>query len=553
VAGVEHEHGGLRERASERTLKLRARIVGWIAVAAVLALLGTARTAVAQERRIETAAKEALKHARADFSAADFDTGLARLLKAAKACGTVRCSTTTRAALLRDEGVMRLRRGEAGKAAALFAEAVRTDSKIDLPKAYDVPDVRAAWDAAIGSGQASASEASESQPTGDFTHIPVNEQAVNTPIPLYVEYSGSEHVASVVVKYQPPGSSEWKKTSLGQMGSGWGGTIPCAEVKLGKLHYYIQGFDASGSPNVLSGSPKKPFHTMVRPTITSTPPSLPGQSPPVACTGAQDESEVSAASTCIDDSQCNGGACQNGQCMQPTASAETERGYARLWIGFTASLDVVPLSSASDVCALTSNATPYNSAGYTCTNPNGSDFPTRASPNENGTLRPGTAGKVDGALAVGDVRLLLSADYAFTPNFLLGARIGTVVHTGAGPAAFSDGHGMRVPDHFELRGTYVFGRKALTHSGFAPLVFLGAGAAHFDAGQTVSVSQTSVEGPLQKNAWRVGGPGFLGIGVGVRYAFSQRVAFTAALKIMQAFGGSALLSVGPEVGLAYGF
>jgi len=337
------------------------------------------------------------------------------------------------------------------------------------------------------------------------------------------------------------------------MSNGWGGSIPCGDVKLGTLLYYVQGFDAAGSPNALSGDPKNPFHTTIRASITGTPPSLPGQSPPVACTGAQAATpELSAAASCIDDSQCNGGACENGHCAEPTPRTETARGFARVWIGFSGSLDIVPLSSANDVCALTSSALPYNTAGYTCTNPNGSDFPSRTLPAENDTLTPGNAGHVNGGPAEGDVRLLVSLDYAISANVLAGVRAGSVVNTGAGAAAFS-GHGMKAPLQVEVRGTYVFGADALTHSGFAPLVFVDAGMARFDAGRTVSVTQTGIAGPLQKNAWRVGGPWFAGAGGGVRYAFSQRIAFTAALKIANAFGGGALWSIGPEVGLAYGF
>ncbi len=66
------------------------------------------------------------------------------------------------------------------------------------------------------------------------------------------------------------------------------------------------------------------------------------------------------------------------------------------------------------------------------------------------------------------------------------------------------------------------------------------------------VTQTSIPGPLQKDAWRVGGPGFAGGGVGARYAFSQRIAFTMALKVSQTFGGG-IFAIGPEVGLFYGF
>jgi hypothetical protein len=541
----------VRERAGERAVRAWLRAI-WPAFVAALIVLTIARPSSAQDRRIEAAAKDAVKHARADFSAADFDGGLARLIKASKACGTIRCSAPTRAALLRDEGVMQLRRGEEGKASALFTEAVRTDRKIDLTPPYDVPDVRAAWDAATGTGS-EATENNEPQPAGDFTHTPVAEQAVNTPIPIYVEYSGSEHVATVVAKYRTSASgTEWKRVSLGRVGAGWGGAIPCADVRLGTLFYYVQGFDASGSPNALSGDPKKSFHTAIRPSITGTPPSLPGQAPPVACTGAQAESpELSSAASCIDDSQCNGGACENGHCAEPTPRAETARGFARVWVGFSGSLDVVPLSSASDVCALTSAALPYNSAGYTCTNPDGSDYPSRTSAEENSTLTRGNAGQVSGGPAEGDVRLLVSLDYAVSANVLAGVRAGAVVNTGAGDAAFA-GRGFKSPFHVEARGTYVFGADALAHSGFAPLVFVDAGMARFDAGRTVTVTETGI-GPLQKNAWHVGGPWFGGGGVGVRYGLSQRIAFTAAVKLAHAFGSAALTSLGPEVGLAYGF
>jgi hypothetical protein len=52
----------------------------------------------------------------------------------------------------------------------------------------------------------------------------------------------------------------------------------------------------------------------------------------------------------------------------------------------------------------------------------------------------------------------------------------------------------------------------------------------------------------------VGGPWFAALGGGARYQFSPRIAFTAAMRVNAAFGviGS-LLTVGPELGVAYGF
>jgi hypothetical protein len=526
--------------------KRRHMLVRILAIALLAALTTFARSSSAQERRIETAAKEAIKRARVDFSAGDFDGALARLLRASRACGTIRCSVPTRAALLRDEGVMQLRRGEAGKAAALFTEALRTDRRLELPEAFDQPDIRAAWDAASGVGVVQVAP----PPAGDFVHTPPSEQTVSTPVPIYVEYKGADHIATVAVKYQSPGDSTWKRVTLAPMSGGWGGTIPCADVKLGTLRYYVQGFDSGGSPNALSGDPKRPFSVSIRASITGSPPSLPGQSPPVACTGAA--AAEAEASQCIDDSQCNGGSCLNGRCAEPTPQEETKRGFARLWVGFSASLDVVPLPSGKDVCALNSNATPYNGQGYTCTNPNGSDFPSRTSAAENATLTTGNAGQVNGGPAVGDVRLLVNLDYALSSQFLLGVRGGSVVHGGAGAAAYT-GKGLEPPFHFETRATYLFAADALSHSGFAPLAFVDVGVAHFDAARTVSVTQTDIPGALEKNAWRIGGPFFFGGGAGVRYAFSQRIAFTMNAKLAFAVGGGLFPTVGPEVALAYGF
>ena len=199
---------------------------------------------------------------------------------------------------------------------------------------------------------------------------------------------------------------------------------------------------------------------------------------------------------------------------------------------------------------LTGNS--FNSAGYTCTNPvDGTDFPSRATPTESQTLSPGHAGHVNGGISEGDLRVLGSFDVAATSNLLIGLRAGAVLHTGAGPAALA-GQGMKAPFHVEVRGTYLFGAHALAHSGFAPLVMVDAGAARFDAGRTVTVSQTGI-GPLQKEAWHTGGPWFGGAGVGVRYAFSQRIAFTAVAKVAHAFGGSSMTTFAPEGALSYGF
>ncbi len=124
----------------------------------------------------------------------------------------------------------------------------------------------------------------------------------------------------------------------------------------------------------------------------------------------------------------------------------------------------------------------------------------------------------------------------------------------SGTVAAKNGRAFGEPIHAELRGTYVFGKNALAHSGFSPMLFVGGGIAQYDASENIIVTQTGIPGWLPKTAWLTSGPGFVGVGGGVRYQFSQRVAFNAALKLDAAFGANGVLpSFGPEIALQYGF
>jgi opacity protein-like surface antigen len=228
-------------------------------------------------------------------------------------------------------------------------------------------------------------------------------------------------------------------------------------------------------------------------------------------------------------------------------------GYARIWIGVSASIDFIALPAANDVCKLTSTAAPLT-GGYYCTNPDGTDFPNRTSPTENATLTKGNSGNAPGGLAGRDVRVMLSFDYAINANFLAGARLGYVFNAYTGDAASKDGHAF-APLHLELRATYLFGTDPLAHLGFAPYASAGAGATEIDARSIVQVTQTGIAGQSPKIAWITGGPLFFSLGAGARYAFSPRVAFQAGARFIGAFGGGGgfLPAYAPEVALAYGF
>jgi len=233
--------------------------------------------------------------------------------------------------------------------------------------------------------------------------------------------------------------------------------------------------------------------------------------------------------------------------------------YAHWWIGVAGALDFVMLPGGGNLCVLTAGAVPANAPGYFCTNPNGSDFPSRVTPAQNEALILGNAGALNGGLVPGDLRPLAAIDYALSPAWLIGVRAGYVLNaypSGGAAVAAHRAFGSRI--HAEARGTYVFGDAPLSHEGFAPTLFLSAGMAEFDghiatyASWTQSPSKVAVTEPV--NVWLTSGPWFLAAGGGARYQFSQRATFNATLRVNAALSeGGVLFTYGPEIAVQYGF
>jgi hypothetical protein len=270
--------------------------------------------------------------------------------------------------------------------------------------------------------------------------------------------------------------------------------------------------------------------------------------PPLVEPSGQGESKEPAASTDEDDNT------EHEVPSPPPHEAERATTYATWWIGVAGSAEFEALPSARDVCVLTSSATPANSAGYYCTNPNGSDFPSQLSGAQNASLVPGQAGGVSGSVHPGDVRGMLTVDYAVSPSLLTGVRLGIVGSTYPGSAAITDGHAFSSRLHLEARVTYLFGDAPLASLGFAPMAFLATGAAEFDGHTTTFVSMQNIAGQQPVVAWKTSGPWFLALGGGLRYQFSRRAAFMAAARANAAFGGiGVLLTYGPEIAFQYGF
>jgi hypothetical protein len=521
-------------------------------VATLAAVILLSPSALAADRRIEAAAKTALKRAADDYLGTDYAAGAARLQRAIRACGTKKCSTETRALLLRDLGTMQFRVGDMGAARKGWGDALKLDPSLALNPDYETPDLRAAWDDLKGtaSGGGGGGGGGAEQPTGDFAHTPAVEQKVNTPLPVYVEYAGTSPVARVIVKYEGAGASGWSRVDLKRLGGGWGAVIPCGDVKVGTMRYWVQGFDDGGDPIASSGDPKHAYTVPIQKDISTEAPHLPGKSAPRAC-GADND-------------------CPPGMpgCPEATPARENEeetphekpsvggKGFARIWVGVSAELPEFSLMpSGNDLCKLSSSGLLANSIGAYCTNPDGTDFPSRSSPVENSHLsQVGQAGHSGGGLQVGDVRIMGAFDYALSPSFLLGARFGYVANAYPGQAAVSAGHAFGPHVHLEARATYLFGDEPLARVGFAPMAFAGTGVSEFDTHVTSVVTLDNVAGQQPVNIWVTDAPFFVALGMGVRYQFSPRAAFTAAARANVVIGGNGLmLTYGPEVGVLYGF
>jgi hypothetical protein len=403
-------------------------------------------------------------------------------------------------------------------------------------------------------------QAAPPQPSGDFVHTPAAEQAVNTPLPVYVEPGPGVEVGRVVIKYKGAQMTDWRRLDMKSMGAGWGALIPCGAVKAGVLLYWFQGFDREGEPSGTSGDPQHPYSVPVREVVTSEAAHLPNRAAPQACGDDADlPPDVPAGTPAV-------GTVAHDEPPPPVAPEETsaaagsqgEPAFARWWVGVAGAVDFVSLPGAEDACTLNASASPANAAGYYCTNPDGTNFPTRTGPAQNASLIAGQAGHTSGGVHPGDLRALLAIDYALSDAILVGVRLGYVLNAyPAGGAAVADHRAFGPHVHGEARVTYVFGDAPLTHAGFAPTVFVGVGAAPFD-GHVTSVASMKSNGPVPISQpvelWRTNGPWFLGVGGGARYQFSQRAAFIAEARLNVAFGGAgALVTYGPEIAFQYGF
>jgi hypothetical protein len=346
-------------------------------------------------------------------------------------------------------------------------------------------------------------------------------------------------------------SSVWKEAALDRLGNGWGGAIPCADVAAGSARYFVEGFDAGGNKVATAGSADHPFEVPVQATIAVEPAHLPGQPPPKACSQPGAPAEATAAPP---------GAPE----VEAVAVAKPVRPWRRWWIGVAADIDFMSVPSGDDLCVRNaSTLQPTNGDHLYCTTLDGADFPPSSIIHgTQGDIVPGRGqgGHSDGGLQLGDVRFMAAVDYALNANALVGARVGFLLNQYPGHDASRDKRAFGAPFHGELRATWVFGHEPLAGTKLAPLLFVAGGVSEFDARVKSNVTVMQGTAPTQTqlvvpvDIWRTDGPGFVGVGGGLRLGVGGYAAIVPAIRASIAFGYNGVVPVwGPELTVQLGF
>ncbi|EYF07350.1 tetratricopeptide repeat protein [Chondromyces apiculatus] len=585
----------------------RARIA--IAIAS-LTLLGLPAIADAAGEKDAEAMKLHDQAMDEDYLAVEFDKAEKKLKDALKKCGKDGCTEKVLGKLHIALGTVYGGAGKLDEAKTEFVAALKADPKAALIDALTTPELAKAYkDAQKEAGSGAPKPATPEgdggddptaakKPEGDISHTPIAEQAINTPVPVYIEIPEEVGATKVGIRYKPFGSKKWKSAEMQQVGDGWGVEIPCEDVTTtGDLRYYIIAKDDAGDPVGTAGSLKVPYKVSIKNEIDEAP-SLPGRKPPQKCAAKEDcppglpgcpsgkgdggsRGDKSWGSSCEETQECSSGLiCLNGTCEEGTETPTEKKSTGKKnLIGVWGQLDLLLISGKEQgVCS-------GDDPSYVCFYSN-NDAQFYGQPAD----VAGTNG-IQGGLGVAGVRALLSYDrhlLQITPKVALtaGLRVGYAFGGSPGsevaPRAWEGGtedapgqnpHAQAnpyLPLHAELRIGAMFGDGTLAKRKFIPFAFVGGGLAQVNASVNVSVCDyRDTEGQLvggggegtcpagtravrDLNAYQITGLNFIGLGGGAIYGITDNIGVAAELKFMfmvPTFG----VVIAPQLGPVFAF
>jgi hypothetical protein len=584
------------------------RRLSWLLFVVASFVAAAPTGAFAADPKIEKEAQALQKKAiEEDNLNVNYAGAVKKLQTAIAKCDGDKCNSGLKAALYRDLGAMQILNGSVDEGKASFGQAIGLDASIDLDAAYKNPQLESIFADVKkkgGGGGGGAPVKAGPEPTGgDFVHSPATEALVRTPLPVYVEYSGTEELARVTVKYKGFGMPDWKTIELKKSDSGFGAMIPCKDATQGLMQYYVQGFNAQNDAVANSGSKSKPFTVPVNNQISGPAPSLPGEEPPQQCADSGEcppdfpgcggnkkkggdecaKDDECDSNSCVDDKcvdkkgtgddcakddECNSGTCTSGKCAgkkpegeecdsdedcdsdrckegKCTASTSGGGKMKRIWVGVGIQADFYFMPGASDVCKIDNQENPTNGAGYFCLDPNTNlPFPANGVPAlhlSNGMANTDINGKDDQVQGGWGTKSVFT-NIRLLASFDYALSQNALLGVRAGYVlGTAPTNAAFAPLHLEARFTYLIGKNALTKTGLAPMLMVAAGAGEFDAHVPVTVN-LSVGGVIHsatENAWITGGPVFVAVGGGARYLITPGWALTLQAKFEAAFGGGA--------------
>lgn len=160
-----------------------------------------------------------------------------------------------------------------------------------------------------------------------------------------------------------------------------------------------------------------------------------------------------------------------------------------------------------------------------------------------GNQVPGTT------LSQGSLRILLGYDRVIVPYASVGVRLGSELY-GQGRRMTTDPAFLRY--HAELRAKWWIGHDVFSTSGLRPYLFGSVGIAEEDGKVFVHYSPPGNPQVYNLEAWKRSGHTFVGLGLGLQYAFEKNMGPLAELGFLQ-FMGPLLPAIAFQLGYAYGF
>ncbi len=555
--------------------------------------------------------KEALKlHDQAldeDYLNLELDKAEKKLKDALKKCGDSSCSPSVVAKLYIGLGtVYGGGKQNLDQAREQFVLALKADPSAKLNDSYTTPELAKAFEKAkelakptkptkpekpVPEDGEGGEDGGGEKPSagGDLAHTPPTEQAVNTPVPIYIELPEEMTVEKAQLKYKPFGATKWNTVDMVRVGKGWGGEIPCKDVTTtGDVKYYIVVTDDEGE-QLKAGSAKEPHRVTIKREIEGDEPTFPGKKPPEQCEAKEDcppglpgcapgkgekRGEKGWGASCEADQECQAALiCMNGQCEEGKRDGEdpggggAKGGGKKNIVGLGGQFDLMLISTAENVCSGDNDA-------YYCFYEGTSDRffgdPIAAQ---------GTNG-VQGGFAPAGGRVFLSYDREIAkvgPGFI-GAGIKAGIAFGGHPSSDATPPNSKhlamvpfPPMHLEARAYYSFLGPSFQQGKLSAYGFLGGGFAKVSASVPVTVCDglekngidavtdgddscsRSVEAvPRKLDAYQISGLNFISFGGGVTYPITQNFGINGELKIMFMLTTISVI-IAPTVGPVFAF